>query len=59
MSDTPALLRKAADLLEVTPIAARQEEAAELIAFHLLRMLGDDGHEAEEAKLLCRMLDEG
>lgn len=54
--NTPALLNKAAELLEVVPISKRKEEVIELMAYHILRELGDEGHAAEEAKLLCRML---
>lgn len=39
-------------------MSAHEADMIELMTFHILRTLGDDGHEVEEAKLLCRMLDE-
>ncbi|MEL6707599.1 MAG: hypothetical protein AAFP79_04900 [Pseudomonadota bacterium] len=52
---TSQLLRKAADLLEVTPISQNAEDRARLMTFHVLRIVDDHGHEEEEALILSRL----
>ncbi|MEM9085286.1 MAG: hypothetical protein AAGB23_05135 [Pseudomonadota bacterium] len=57
--NTAANLRKLADLSEIVPISDREQDVIDLVILHLLRRYDDHGHEAEEAKLLMRMPDEG
>lgn len=50
---SPASLRTAADYFESTVASEREEQAIELMAYHILHLLGDEGHEREQARPLC------
>ena len=54
---TAELAHKAGGLLEETPLSQRDDDAIRLMLYHVLYRLGDDGHAADQARLLCRLLD--
>jgi hypothetical protein len=56
MSDTAALLRRAADACDDYVLSDKDHDAIQLMAHHILHRCGTEACE-DEAKLLMRVLD--